>query len=189
MIAMRVFIATKLTHDFTNELTSAREYLKKELGNGIKWVNPENLHITYAFLGDVSPDKCEAVIRKMKANEFEKFSISAGNIGCFPVKGKPRIIWLGINKGAGKLEEVAQELRDGLVSEDFIFKNKFSSHITLGRARGEKINSASINKVFGQALKLIDGNLSFKVSNIELVESILSSKGPLYKSVFKVELI
>ena len=155
---MRVFIATKPSEAFLDELIRIRAHLKKEFSSGINWVKPENLHITHAFLGDVSPDKCKAIIERMKAVKFEKFFVSAGNLGCFPLKGKPSIIWLGIKEGADKLVEVAEKLRSDAISEGFLFKNDFSPHITLGRVRRDEIISKSVNEVFGQTVKLIDRN-------------------------------
>ncbi|MCG2726706.1 MAG: RNA 2',3'-cyclic phosphodiesterase [Elusimicrobia bacterium] len=205
---MRAFIATRLSLDFSNELIRVSEYLKKELcclpakyGNQyqlsfaragkIKWVKPENLHITYAFLGDIQPDKRENIIARMKAVRVDKFIISAGNLGCFFAQGKPKTIWLGINEGADKLEEAAKKLKANLAIDGFVFENKFFPHITLGRIRGynEEMSGENINGVFSQALKLIDGKLSFAALNVELFESISDSCGQIYKSLYKMELV
>ena len=185
---MRIFVGTRVPDGFLDELICALEYLKKEIGCDMNWVKPENFHITYAFLGDVSTDKCETIIRRMKAERYKKFSISIGDFGCFPLKGKPKVIWLGINKGAFKLEEVAEKLRADLASDGFVFKDKFFPHITLARVRREEISGNNIGKIFTQALKLIDKKLSFEVLTIELFESILVPEGPVYKSVHKMEL-
>jgi RNA 2',3'-cyclic 3'-phosphodiesterase len=185
----RLFISTKLSCDFLDELTSAVKYLKRELACEVNWVNPENCHITYAFLGDVLPDKGKVIIEKIKAVKVKKFFISAGYIDSFPFKGRPRIIWLGINRGADNIQEVAENLRADARSEGFAFKDKFYSHITLGRVRREKMCGKSFKNVFAQATKLIDRSLSFEVVNIELFESILSAQGPVYRSLYKKELI
>ncbi len=185
----RLFIATKLSRDFLNELTNAVKYLKKELDCEVNWVKPENCHITYAFLGDVLPDKGKVIIEKIKAVKVNKFSISAGNLNSFPLKGSPGIIWLGINRGADNIQEIAENLRADALSEGFAFKDKFYSHITLGRVRREKMCGKSFKNVFAQATKLIDRSLSFDVVNIELFESILNAQGSVYRSLYKRELI
>ncbi len=207
---MRIFVGTRVPDGFLDELICALEYLKKEIGCDMNWVKPENFHITYVFLGDVSTDKCEIIIRRMKAERYKKFSISTGNFGCFPLKGKPsvakqamedkpsvaaqamedkpKVIWLGINEGASKLEEVAEKLRANLAIDGFVFKNKFFPHITLARVRREEISGKNIEKIFTQALKLIDKKLSFEVLTIELFESILIPEGTVYKSVNKMQL-
>ncbi|MBU2530170.1 MAG: RNA 2',3'-cyclic phosphodiesterase, partial [Elusimicrobia bacterium] len=121
----RVFLATKPPPCFINEVSKMSEYLKKELGIGIKWIKPENLHITYVFLGDVPLAKSYAIIEAMQEIKTKSFSVSAGKLGCFSLTGKPRIIWLGVNEGFLKLEEIAEKLRFDLESKGFIFKNKF----------------------------------------------------------------
>lgn len=186
---MKAFIATMFSGCFLNELTRVSEYLKKEFGDKIKLVKPENLHITYAFLGDVSSDRREDIIKRMKAVKLEKFSVSAGNLGRFPDKGDSKVIWLGINEGIGRLEETAEKLRVNLAIDGFVFKNKFFPHITLGRVRREGMSGGNINDVFSQALKLIDGSLSFDALNIELFESVSGASGQVYKSLYKMKLL
>ncbi|MEA3306657.1 MAG: RNA 2',3'-cyclic phosphodiesterase [Elusimicrobiota bacterium] len=185
---MRLFVATKPPENFLKELICAQEYLRKEFSAKVNLVKPENIHITYAFIGDVRSFKCVEIIEKMKTEKYESFPIFAGNFGKFPLKGEPKIIWLGIGKGADKLVGMAEKLRRALANEGFILKNKFSPHITLGRVRREGISVIKLNEVFNRVSMEIDRSLKFNIRNMELFQSVLTPQGPLYKSLYKIEL-
>src|SRR5205807_834515 len=54
-------------------------------GSDVKWVEPENLHVTLLFLGEVDDRDVPAVCRAVGAccQERQPFTMSIEHLGCF----------------------------------------------------------------------------------------------------------
>lgn len=67
-----------------------------EPGASISWVTPARLHLTPAFLGDVSHPPSGA-LRTLGAAPFPQppFELSLAVAGVFPSAGPPRVTWRG----------------------------------------------------------------------------------------------
>src|SRR5262245_10420769 len=111
MSRVRTFIAIDLGQDIRARLVSLQETLGRS-GVEVKWVEPENLHITLLFLGEVDQreliDVCRAV--QGAAKSLSTFSVSIEKVGAFPNLRRPRTLWVGVGQGA---EEVSR-LHDAL---------------------------------------------------------------------------
>lgn len=175
----RIFIAIKIEPE--NDLLRLHASLKSVLGNEkITWVDPSNIHLTLAFLGDTEEEriKVAAIMLKQQCSGFGKFDFSLSGAGVFKDFRDPRIIWIGI-KGSEKLDELYGIIKTGLQDTGFKTEDRlFRPHITIGRIKFlrdpgalrlavEKYNDSEIQKV--------------KVKEVILYESILKPTGPVYK--------
>ena len=153
----------------------------KEVVHG-KWVEPQNLHITYQFLGDISRDKAIDVIKnlQMLAERLKPFSVQYKALGVFPDRRRPRILWIGVGRGANMLKRVSAEItrankRVGINPEG----KPFYPHVTVCRLKFVEhrpfrgILDRYKNFVFGEE----------RVDRIALISSFLSSVGPAYTVV------
>src|SRR5207245_1299778 len=108
---LRTFIAVGLDKPVRDRTLSLQEVLGKT-GADVKWVEPENVHLTLLFLGEVGdrdlPSVCR-VVAETCANQ-PPFAMSVEGAGCFPNPRRPRTLWIGV--GAGTQELVA--LHDAL---------------------------------------------------------------------------
>jgi 2'-5' RNA ligase len=146
----------------------------------IKWVKPQNLHITLKFFGETYPDRIPDINRVLKeiSISHKPFSFTIGGTGIFGASYNPKVIWFGIDNATelislGKdvlsaVEEIGWE-RD---------RQNFRPHLTVGR-----VKNANDKQLFQ---KMIDEhNKAFiqEVSVIEfrLYESLLHRDGPVYK--------
>ena len=57
---MRTFIAIELSKEIKDALGELESQLKSS-GADVKWVKPENIHITLKFLGEIEPGKAEEI--------------------------------------------------------------------------------------------------------------------------------
>lgn len=180
---MRTFIAIELPPEIKNSLSSLQEQLKKS-GADVKWVQPQNIHLTLKFLGERDDKKIEKIMQILEETAKDKnlFEISISSVGAFPTINSPRVIWVGVDKGDTQIKEIAKDLEEriakiGIPGED----RPFSSHITIGRMRSglnrERLvkDLDNLTHSFGQQTK------RFLVTKITLFESILTSKGPIYE--------
>lgn len=188
MEKIRTFIAVNLNPEIREHLTSLQNNLNIP-ETKIKWVEKNNLHLTIKFLGYILPKQIELIKSSLKeiTSRYNPFSIILSlDIGVFPTYKVPRIIWVGIKKGANELKELYNSIENNLSDKGFPRENKdFSSHITIGRVKfiRDKTN-------FIQILKRIKvNNLSQEINSIDLMESKLTPNGPIYDLTAKLTLL
>ncbi|OGX17104.1 MAG: 2'-5' RNA ligase [Omnitrophica WOR_2 bacterium RBG_13_44_8b] len=180
---MRTFIAIELPEEIRDALAKLEQQLKSAQAD-VKWVAPENIHLTLKFLGEIDDKKSESIINITNdiASHENPFQARISSIGAFPKMSALRVIWVGIDKGDEETRKIALELENliaklGIPKED----RPFSSHITIGRTRSA-INRErlvqELNKFGGQ---LTQENLEFSVTKITLFKSTLTPHGPIYE--------
>ena len=105
------------------------------------WVKPENLHLTLRFLGEVEearlPELSKAIASSLQGTS--PFPLALGGLGAFPDLRFPRVIWIGVKRGAEELSALQARLEEGLQRIGFSPEDRpFSPHLTLGRVRSPK---------------------------------------------------
>jgi 2'-5' RNA ligase len=185
----RLFIAILLPETVRTALTSLQQELKKT-GADVKWVEPCNMHITLKFLGDVSSDKIPIVQGALKnALAAEKaFPVTLDEIGAFPSKSAPRILWTGAHRETPPAADIAAKIDAALSPLGFQKESRpFTPHATLGRVRSSQNRVALIERINQISLR-IEGQI-FSTDSIALMESRLTSAGPTYTPMEKFSLI
>lgn len=180
---MRTFIAIELPKEIKNKLGVFQGQLKSS-GADVKWVEPQNIHLTLKFLGEVEEKKIGEInkIIKAVADTSPPFHIKISSIGAFPKIDSPRVIWLGIEAGDKETGEIFKGLEDGLVKIKIPKENRpFSSHITLGRTRSSLNKEKLIQQLGEIETKIGRENLEFLATKITLFKSTLTPKGPIYE--------
>jgi RNA 2',3'-cyclic 3'-phosphodiesterase len=190
MGTLRTFLAI----DFPSHIIEKINGIQKSLNNlgptNIRWVKPENIHLTLKFLGNIELSRIQQIKNDMDAisNEYQPFHIKLKGIGAFPHWRQPRIIWIGIEKSeilillANKLEMKMRAL--GCQREI----RPFSPHLTIGRFRDNTSPEGFQRlEIECRTTKRIDDQI--EVSNFCLYKSDLHAFGPeytlLYSSSFK----
>lgn len=179
---MRTFIAFELSSDIKNEFAELQEKLKKA-GADVKWVNPNNIHLTLKFFGEISDDKVAPISKILDeiSSENRPFKISLSGLGAFPDLNRPRVLWVGIGEGASSAEQIAKSLENNLEKLGFSKEERpFRAHFTLGRVKSGKNKSELKQKI----LSLEPRPASCTINSITFFRSILTPKGPIYTSIY-----
>jgi 2'-5' RNA ligase len=183
----RVFIAVKA--DPEGELQRMISTLKSVLtAENIRWIDPQNIHITLAFLGDTGEEKIKilAEMLKDKCSGFHEFSFILAGTGVFKNYRDPRVIWAGI-KSPEKLYALENKIAEGLKASGLVSEERpFKPHLTIGRIKSLKDtgNLKSILERYKEIeLQKVD------VRNVILYESILTQTGPIYKPLGNYSLL
>ena len=183
---MRLFIAIALPPDVA---ARAFEILPTGLV-ALRRVKAENLHLTLAFLGQTPDERLGDVTAAASdsASSVSRFTVGFGGVGRFPERGRPRVVWLGIAEGAPSVLELGRGVSAGLRSHGLRFDDRpLAPHLTLARVVEDA--SAAEAKTVGAALdRLSVGGLRFEVSEIAVIQSVLSPKGPRYTALATVPL-
>ncbi|MCX5705663.1 MAG: RNA 2',3'-cyclic phosphodiesterase [Candidatus Omnitrophica bacterium] len=187
---MRTFIAIELPKDIKDSLSRLINKLK-ETGADVKWVAPQNIHLTLKFLGERDDKKVKEIseILDEVARNHLAFQIQINALGAFPNLNSSRVIWVGIDQGDIETKNIFKDLEDlickvGIPKED----RAFSSHITIGRTRSAK-RLAELSQVITSLNESIGReNLNFTAGSITLFKSTLTPKGPIYEALKVVNL-
>ncbi|MEA2053772.1 MAG: RNA 2',3'-cyclic phosphodiesterase [Candidatus Thermoplasmatota archaeon] len=162
--------------------------LENELREGmnVKLVEPENIHLTLKFLGEIGEDIIPGIGEVMKGSlhGIKPFTASLHGVGAFPNLNYIKVVWVGLVDN-GQMEEIASRLNNGLHEYGFKNEKRFVPHATLARvrsARGKEKLKELINKnrdkQFGEV----------NVECIRLKKSELTKEGPIYNTVLEVKL-
>jgi 2'-5' RNA ligase len=155
----------------------------------VKWVEPENLHWTLKFLGEVdiveTPAVCEAVRRA--AEPLASFDLGVWGVGAFPDIARPRTIWLGVDEGSEAMIELHDAIEFELSKLGYRPENRrFRPHLTIGRVRQSPEGIAELGALIEQHAEF-DGGVAM-VDEVVVFSSKLHRDGPTYEPLSHVEL-
>lgn len=182
---MRVFIAI----DINEQVRAGLRDLQQEMADSVdvkrsdvKWVNPENMHLTLKFLGEIKDAKAVEVCNIVKevAARHEGFELDIENVGYFGGKSA-RVLWVGTGEGSDNLCRLAEELEESLALGGWPKEKRgFSGHLTLCRIRkpAAGIKLAELSKGYGD-FKI--GTIS--ADSVSVYQSELTPRGPIYTVV------
>lgn len=174
---MRLFLGVFPPAEVQEGAYGATESLRRP-GDGVSWVKRENLHYTMRFLGEVGEDGARRATAAAAeaAAQHGAFEAELGGLGAFPSPRHPRVIWIGLARGAEPLEALARSLERSLEARGFEReKRPFKAHLTLGRVRDPRADWSDRLAATAPAAAP-----PFRVATIQLVESKLSPKGSTY---------
>jgi 2'-5' RNA ligase len=166
---------------------SAREALDAALA--IRWVPPQNLHITLWFFGEVPERAAADILNAIERPFFEpSFEMHVAGLGAFPQAGIPRLLWLGIETGRASLTELHADLATRLRPLGFEPERRpMSPHMTLGRVKGVRAGARPLQlRALWRDLPADAGIC--RVRTLTLFRSRLSPKGAAYEALVRVPL-
>ncbi|MBN1437121.1 MAG: RNA 2',3'-cyclic phosphodiesterase [Sedimentisphaerales bacterium] len=194
-MTIRCFIAVELEQAVQQQLGKVQESLRKqlckELGyepHSIKWVVPENIHLTLKFLGDIDDsavgEVCTAV--KCAAEGITPFDISIGGLGCFPPNKPTRILWAGLAEPSPSLMQLQKSVDHELTQIGFPPEHRgFSCHFTLARIRQLQLGR-DVQKLISEQPP--SNTLCQEVAEITIFQSELTRQGSIYTPMQHVAL-
>ena len=190
---MRLFLGIELTPELkaaaADVSASARASIDKTAPRApIRWVNPENLHITTWFLGEVDDGRVRRLHDVLEAPfTTPRFTVRLDGVGTFPPSGRPRVIWIGISRGVESLVALYLELAERLPAIGFDPERRaYTPHLTLARVKEIRASdAAAVRRALSQVrFPAVDS----EVEHLTLFRSRLSPKGSQYEALLRVPL-
>jgi 2'-5' RNA ligase len=178
----RTFIAVPLAPDVRDAAARARAPLAA-YADRFRWVSPSHLHLTLQFLGDIpTAEVAEAVeAARAAAGATAPFAISFAGVGAFPSMAAPRVVWVGVTRGAERLVALAGWLARALRDRRFALDPRpFAPHLTLARARGTG-RPPDLRHEAEALDRVVLGDQS--VTELVVVKSVLSASEPMHTIV------
>jgi 2'-5' RNA ligase len=177
---MRAFLALDPPPEVLQRIVGLQGALKKTIPHGVRWVNPDGIHLTLKFLGNIFPshrESIQALLPDLVAT-LPSFTLSAGRIGVFPGLSKPRVIWVGIGGETRGLFALQKDIEEALESLGFPKEDRpFRAHLTLGRVKDPRTRQG-IEPAIAQGQSFDAG--SFPAEKVLLIKSDLAPAGAIY---------
>ncbi len=168
----RLFVAIDLPEDIKDELVGIAFGVP-----GARWVDPDSLHVTLRFLGEVNGTTVQDLGTRLGRLEVEPFEIRLGDVGFFPPRGPTEVLWIGVEKSEPlehlrkKVDQIATRL--GIEAD----RRKWIPHVTLAR-----LDEAPESRLARFAAEhSLYRSRPFMVEQITLFSSRLLSTGAQYQ--------
>jgi 2'-5' RNA ligase len=179
---MRLFVAADLPADLRGRLAALQRDLR-DLDDGVRWVRPEGIHLTFVFLGEVAAERLgrlRAALAAAATAASPPFRLQAAGLGAFPDRGALRVVWVGIEGDREAAQRLHLALERHLAPQGFAPEERaFRPHLTLGRARRE---SRRVDRAPLERHRDVDLG-EFPVAEVHLFESRLEAGGARYASL------
>ena len=182
MEQIRSFIAVELPDELKSRLEQLETRLKSETQAPVKWVNPDSIHLTLKFLGNIDAAMTGDITTVMeKAVEgIPPFRLEVKDLGVFPNVRRVQVAWVGLSGEVDKLRQVQQYLESNLEQLGFTSESRaFTPHLTIARLRNQA--SPDERQRFGQLITATSFEAStINVNAISLMRSQLTRQGAIY---------
>jgi 2'-5' RNA ligase len=177
---MRLFIAIELDGHARRAIAGEQARLKAALDgdrSGLRWIRPEHMHLTLAFLGEIDDSRSQVLIEMMRRPIMgEPFPVVFGGLGAFPPRGAPRVLWLGLTSGARQVMNVQQQVSDRVAGLGIPLEPRlFHPHLSLARWRTSRESDRRLPARVGR-----DHVTRLDVEEVALIHSRLSQAGAAY---------
>lgn len=181
MSMTRTFIALELD-------TTQQQFLGtiirqgKQLLPDLRWVEPESIHLTLAFLGELNDQQLEKAIAASQyaASISNPFSYRLSSLGTFGPPRQPRVLWMGVSEPSGILNIVYQALSLALEQRGFATeKRPFSPHLTLARIKSP-LTPEQLQRLQQLLARYQFASPAYKVTHLYVMKSELFRSGAQY---------
>lgn len=180
---MRLFAAIDIEPRLQGRIEHIQQQLKRDLnlsGKEVRWVRPEQIHLTLKFLGDVRgsmiPQVCDVMMRT--AADCEGFDLRIQGLGIF---GRPaRVVWAGCELPPERIK-LQTQLENEFEQIGWDKENRPSAgHLTIGR-----VKSAAAGRKLAEVVQAYPDEFlgAVSVDQRVLYDSQLGRTGPEYNAV------
>ncbi len=166
------FFSTKTIQEQVERVKEQAYYFVKG-----KWVEPQNYHMTFQYIGEVPEEKLMDIIKGVQevSQRNKPIRVKYKSLGVFPDIDKAKSLWIGVSEGADKLRALAKDVYK--TNKKYGIKgDRIYPHVTICRIKEydkEKLKNLLKrykNYYFGEDL----------VDRISIIRSSLTSIGPIY---------
>ena len=181
---IRSFISVDLDEASIKDRISKVQQDLERTGASLKIVQPEIMHLTLRFLGEIPQATVQEVTEAMSSTRFAPFEVEFAGVGVFPNIRRISVVWIGITRGQEQLADIFQQLEPKLRRIGLPPDNKgFSPHLTIARVKSG-LNKEQLAKSVESMGEVEFGKMEVKA--VRLKKSTLTPRGPIYTTMQEV---
>jgi 2'-5' RNA ligase len=177
---MRLFVALAVSDEIRQGISSfIRELSITE--PQVRWINPQNLHITLKFIGRVATDNLSAIADALvKVRVAQPVQIDFRGLGFFPNARRPSVAWIGTELSPN-LPALAAAINTELATVGIPREEKaFVPHLTIARFKEARLSAGLLTKIESLQDR---GFGTLTATEFHLVESNLKGTGAEYTTL------
>ncbi len=184
---MRAFVSVDLPDRLADPIADLQAAFHD--AEGLRFVDPQQTHVTLKFLGDVADDEVDEILaageRAVADADVDPFACRIAGLGVFPSMEYISVVWAGVDEGSRALTALHEALEAETTAIGFDpEEHSFTPHVTLAR-----MTDARGKQVVRRLVRERDPTIGrFEVTEIRLTESTLTADGPVYETVGRVRL-
>jgi len=144
-------------------------------------VEPENLHFTFKFFGEISSTQTEEIIQVTQdvLDNYKSFPLNIKGTGVFPSMGYMRVIWLGVEEPE-QFSQLQRDLDQEFTKMGFKKERSYIPHLTIARVKGPR-NKDVLAETVKKMESIEIGQMTLE--KIVLKTSELTPVGPIYTDI------
>ena len=183
---VRTFIAVLIPPVARQTLADCIQQLSGLTDREVRWVNPEGIHLTLRFLGDIPVERVDDVLaaQQAAAGSCGPFSLQLSGLGMFPNSDRPRVLWAGASGDTNALQSLQQSVEEQLEIAGWPRERRpFAPHLTLGRVRDRASDAERKRIAAAVESSVLDRSEPWVVVESHLIRSTLTPQGAIYTSL------
>ena len=184
---IRSFLAIELPKPILRKIEEVQGDLRSTRAD-VRWVNPEKIHLTLKFFGNIEESKIEPIFKSIEEpiRNTLPFSLEVRGVGAFPHLRNPRVIWMGLVDGREVLVSFQKQIETQLEKIGFQPEDRpFHPHLTLGRMKSSRGKEELVGRMERHKEEEFG---DFQVERVILFKSDLKPSGPIYALLKEIKL-
>ena len=187
---LRLFVALDLPAEAKAALAATMGQLQSVIPAGVRWVNPEGIHLTLKFLGDTEAGWVTPLLAALRetaaAGDSTPFPLHLDGLGVFPNYREPRGIYAGVDGDMDSLTQAQWRVEQAITQLGFPReKRPFRPHLTLGRVRDGVAPAVrrQIGDTIARQAAALSPEYAWTAGEIHLIRSHLTPQGAIYTTL------
>jgi 2'-5' RNA ligase len=183
---LRLFIALETPRSIIPQIAAIRDSLKASNAD-VRWEIDEKLHATIKFLGKTDEGLLPEIVSYIRGVCETKTPLSVvyRQVGCFPNRKAPRVVWVGMEDTNGPIVSLKKEIESVLAPLGFEKEEReFHPHVTLGRVKSER----GVKSLLRMMESVTFESQPVEIREVSLVRSDLKPDGSVYTILKRIPL-
>jgi 2'-5' RNA ligase len=181
---LRIFLAVDIEAPAVVERIVSIQRELAATGADLKPVEPQNLHFTVKFLGELAEPQLRDLIRRLDGLTAPMVTAELRGVGVFPSLSRISVIWVGVDPQASTvLERLSREVDRRLAGLAPPERRPFKAHLTICRVKSGR-NRAQLAEAVRRLGDVEVG--SAPLTALKVKQSTLTPKGPIYADLHTI---
>lgn len=178
---MRLFVSLNLPPEIQRQISLWQKHLQKYFPpSAVRWVKPENIHLTLCFLGEVSETAEQEIISHLaRVKTGKEITLTVTGLDFFPDLKRPRVFYLQVKDQENQLPTLSEKVRQECQKATALSDDKpFHPHLTLARIKTRLPRVIAPEEIWKELSP--ETPLVWRAPEFYLMASKLTPSGPVY---------
>ena len=181
---VRLFVAVDTKDYNLKKYVIQIQELIRSWGLKATYPDPDQLHITLKFIGEVDESLVPKIISSLSQIRSKPITLKFDGVGGFPSLNRPRVIYVNVEDNP-EIQYLQANVERSLAFLNRRDNKAFHPHVTVARIK----TPYRWTPRYSSELEKLELSLELKIDYFVLKKSTLTSSGPIYTDVKVFKLI